>query len=124
MGSVTSLPGGLAYLTQPGGLLSTLSSAISTSQLQSASPEDLVSLSLAALQAQQTDGLFGVSPENPGPAGNTNDTSILSGVASAALTNATPEEKAELSNQAVRFQQVQALFDPPVAISAGFNLIA
>ena len=134
MGSVTSLPGGLAYLTQPGGLLSTLSSALSTSELQSASPEDLVSLSLAALQAQETDGLFGVSPANSGAAGlpvaaddttgNTNASSLLSGIASADLTNATPQEKAELSNEAVRFQQVQALFDPSLPTSAGFSLIA
>jgi hypothetical protein len=134
MGSVTSLPGGLAYLTQPGGLLSTLSSAISTSELQSASPEDLVSLSLAALQAQETDGLFGVSPANQGtaglpwsandPAGDSNEGSILSGIASADLTNATPQEKAEISNQTVRFQQAEALFNPPPATSPGFNLIA
>jgi hypothetical protein len=121
MGSVTSLPDGLAYLTQPGGLLSTLSSAISTSELQSSSPEDLVSLSLAALQAQEADGLLGASTANPGTAGNTNDASILSLVASADLANATPQEKADLSNQAVRFQQVQALFDPPPPT---FNLIA
>jgi hypothetical protein len=134
MGSVTSLPGGLAYLTQPGGLLSSLSSVISTSELQSASPEDLVSLSLAALQAQETDGLFGVSAANSGTAGlpaaaadttsNTNTTNLPSGIASADLTNATPQEKAELSSQAVRLQQVQALFDPPRPTSPGFNLIA
>jgi hypothetical protein len=113
MGSVTSLPSGLADLTQPGGLLSSLSSAISTSQLQSSSPEDLVSLSLAALQAQEADGLLVAAPAA--------DSSILSGIASADLTDASPREKAELSNQEVRFQQVEALFDPPPPT---FNLIA
>jgi hypothetical protein len=122
MGSVTSLPSGLAYLTQPGGLLSTLSSAISPSELQSASPEDLVSLSLAALQSQETDGLFGISPTNPGT--DPGEGSILSGIASAALTGATPQQKAELSNQAVHFQQIQALFDPPLQTSGDFNMIA
>jgi hypothetical protein len=127
MGSVTSLPNGLAYLTQPGGLLSTLSSAISTSELQSSSPEDLVSVSLAALQAQEADGLLGVSPGNQGTAGlpavggGANEASLLSLVASADLTNATPQENVELSNQAVRFQQVQALFGPPPPT---INLIA
>ena len=113
MGSISNLPGGLAYLTQPGGLLSNLSSVISTSELQSASPEDLVSLSLAALQAQQTDGLFGVTPANPGTAEGL-----------AAIASDTPQQKTEISNQAVLDQQVQALFDPPTATSPGFNLIA
>jgi hypothetical protein len=121
MGSVTSLPSGLAYLTQQGGLLSTLPPAISKSALQSASPQDIVSLSLAALQTQETNGLFGISPANPGTAGLP---AAAGGIASADLTNATPQEKAEISDQAVRFQQAQALFDPPLATSPGFNLIA
>jgi hypothetical protein len=120
MGSVTSLPSGLAYLTQPGGLLSTLSPAISTSELQSASPEDLVSLSLAAIQAQEVDGLFGVSPANPGTAGLP---AAASGVPSADLSNATPQEQADINDQALSLQQAQALFNPPAATSANFNLI-
>src|SRR5580698_24650 len=111
MGSVTSLSSGLAYLTQPGGLLSTLPAAISTSELQSASPEDIVSLSLSALQAQVADGLFGVSPANPNAtglpvtAGSTSNTSVLPGVASTDLSNATPQENAEINDQALSLQQ-------------------
>jgi hypothetical protein len=132
MGSVASVPSGLAYLTQPGGLLSTLSPAISTSELQSASPEDIVSLSVAAIQAQIADGLLGVSPTNPTPAelpvtagdttGNTSNTSVLPGVASADLTNATPQQNAEINDQALSLQQAQALFDPTPATSSIFNL--
>jgi hypothetical protein len=111
MGSVSSLPSGLAYLTQPGGVLSNLPSSVSTADLQSASPEDIVSLSLAAIQAQNVDGLFGVSPTDSGTADSTNENSILSLLGSAALTNATPQEKAEISAQAVSSQQIQALFN-------------
>src|ERR1700727_1807195 len=103
MGSVASVSSGLAYLTQPGGLLSGLSPSISTSELQSASPQDIVSLSLAAIQVQVADGLFGVSPQNSGiaelpllgdnTASNTAatanaPTSVLPGVSSADLSNA------------------------------------
>lgn len=132
MGSISNLPSGLAYLTQPGGLLSALSPAISTSQLQTASPQDLVSLSVAAVQAQITDGLFGISPTNSGsvelPAvggntsGNTN-ASILPGVASADLANATPQEKARINDQTLQLQQVQGLFNPSLATSPSINLI-
>jgi hypothetical protein len=127
MGSVTNLPGGLAYLTQPGGLLSNLSPAIS-SALASASPQDLVTLSVAAIQAQQADGLLGVSPPNPGTAGlipiagNTNNNSILSLVGAADLTNATSQERAALSEQAVNLQQVEGLFDPVLPTAPNFNL--
>ena len=120
MGSVTSLSSGLAYLTQPGGLLSNLPAAVSTPALQSASPQDIVSLSVAALQAQETDGLFGVSQANsaiPGLSG------VSTGLPAADLTNATPQEQAQISDQALLYQQAQALFDPPSATSANANLI-
>jgi hypothetical protein len=130
MGSVTSLPSGLAYLTQPGGLLSNLSPAISTSELQSASPQDIVSLSVAAIQAQEADGLFGVSPANstsgiPGLPGVANSAAgVTAGIPAADLTNATPQEQAQISDQSLLYQQAQALFDPPSATSANAGLVA
>ena len=39
MGSITNSLNGLSYLTQPGGLLSSLPASISTAVLQSASPK-------------------------------------------------------------------------------------
>jgi hypothetical protein len=119
MGSIATLPNGLAYLTQPGGLLSNLPSSISASDLQSASPQDIVSLSVAAIQAQQVEGLFGVSASS-----GTTATSILPGVSSADLTNATAQQKAALNDQALLLQQTQALFDPQLPTSASLNLSA
>jgi len=58
MGSITNSLNGLSYLTQPGGLLSSLPAPISTAALQSASPQDVVSLSVAALQKQEVDGIL------------------------------------------------------------------
>jgi hypothetical protein len=134
MGSVTSLPSGLAYLTQPGGLLSNLPAGISTSVLQSASPQDIVSLSLAAIQAQEVGGLFGVSPATSNSAipGLPAATGVASGVTSgvtagipaADLTNATPQEQAQISDQSLLYQQAQALFDPTSATSTNVNLNA
>jgi hypothetical protein len=118
----------LAYLTQPGGLLSNLPYAISTADLQSASPEDTVSLSLAAIQAQEADGLFGVSPTGQSATGlpvvsdDASDTTILPGVSPADLSQATPQENAAINDQALLLQQSQALFDPPSATSTLFNL--
>jgi hypothetical protein len=42
MGSIANSLNGLSYLTQPGGLLSSLPAPISTAVLQSASPQDVV----------------------------------------------------------------------------------
>lgn len=61
MGSITNSLNGLSYLTRPGGLLSSLPASISAAVLQSASPQDVVSLSVAALQTQEVDGIFGIS---------------------------------------------------------------
>ena|ERR1700722_16962012 len=130
MGSVTSLPSGLAYLTQPGGLLSNLPAGISTSVLQSASPQDIVSLSLAAIQAQEVGGLFGVSPATsnsgiPGlPAATGVTSGVTAGIPPADLTNATPQEQAQISDQSLLYQQAQALFDPTSATSTNVNLNA
>jgi hypothetical protein len=110
MGSVTNLPSGLTYLTQAGGLLSNLPSTVSVSALQSASPEDIVSLSLAAIQAQQAEGLFGVPPtsESAGPLpvalSGSEVGSILPGVSSADLIDATPQENASINNQSLLLQ--------------------
>jgi len=127
MGSVTSPASGLAYLTQPGGLLSNLPSAISTSALQSASPQDIVSLSAAAIQVQITDGLFGISSSNPAVPGlpltanSGANSSILPGISSADLTNATPQQQAAINDEALSLQQTQALFNPPT--SSNLSLI-
>jgi hypothetical protein len=103
MGSVTNSPSGLTYLTQPGGLLSNLTRTVSASTLQSASPQDIVNLSLAAIQAQQADGLFGAAPSNP-------ESSSLPDVSPTDLTGATPTEQTSINAQTILLQQAQALF--------------
>ncbi|HLJ16191.1 MAG TPA: hypothetical protein VKV15_16955 [Bryobacteraceae bacterium] len=49
----------LSLLTQPGSPLSSIAATLPSNVLQNASSEDLVSLSNAAFQLQQVDGLFG-----------------------------------------------------------------
>ncbi|MBV8730417.1 MAG: hypothetical protein JO336_11485 [Acidobacteriia bacterium] len=114
MGSVTNSLSGLSYLTQPGGVLSNLPPAINE-ELSSAPTQDVVSLSNAAVQTQEVDGLFGVAssatetsaPELPvlSP-----QTYALPGVSSADLANATPQQQAEINIQALYLQQVEGLF--------------
>jgi len=109
MGTVSS--SGLSYLTQQGGLLANLSPAVSLSALQSASPEDVASLSQAAVQAQQADGLFGIPQADqsgvtlPATSGVPSDGAILPGVSTADLSNATPQEKGAINDQALLLQQ-------------------
>jgi hypothetical protein len=91
---MASIPNGLSYLTQPGGLLSSLPAAVPAAVLLKASAQDLVTLSAAALQAQEVDGLFGIAQP-----------SSLAPVATAA----------DASNQATLMQQVQRLFNLPTS---------
>ncbi len=117
MGTVSST--GLSYLTQQGGLLANLSPAVSLSALQSASPEDVVSLSQTAVQAQQVDVLFGIPQAGqsgvtlPATAAAPSDGVILPGVSSADLSNATPQEKGAINGAAALLQQAQELFGEP-----------
>ena len=142
MGSVSSLPNGLSVLTQPGGILSSLPTPISASTLQSATPQDVISLSRAAVQSQDATYLFGpppasqsavalpvtstTSPSTSAPStttsGNAAATSILPGVAASDLNNATPQEKAAVNDQALQLQQVQTLFNPTLPTSPNINL--
>ncbi|MGD1070513.1 MAG: hypothetical protein ABSB15_10270 [Bryobacteraceae bacterium] len=125
MGSVANSLNGLTYLTQPGGLLSNLPSAVSTSALQSASPEDIVSLSVAAVQAQEVSGLFGIAQtaqvpvELPVTSVGTAGGSILPGVSPADLSGATPQEQNEINGQYLLLQQAQILFGEPLATPSG-----
>lgn len=92
MASIPNSPAGLTYLTQPGGILSNLPAGVTPAKLQSASPQDIVSLSVAAIQAQQVDGLFGINPPTPS-----------TGSSAATATSAT-------SSQSLQAQEIQALF--------------
>jgi len=105
MGSITGLPGSLAPFSQPGGLLSALSSAITSSDQEANSPVDLVSLSVAAVQSQETAAFPGAAKPS-----NASGNSILSLVGAADQTSASPQQKVEITEQAVRFQETQALF--------------
>ena len=59
----------LSLLTQPGSALSSIAATLPSNVLQNASAEDLVSLSNAAFQLQQIDGLFGgANPSTTEPA--------------------------------------------------------
>ena len=120
MGTVSST--GLSYLTQQGGLLANLSPIfVSLSTLQSASPKDVVSLSEAAVQAQQVDVLFGVPGGNqsgvtlPVTSAAPSDGVILPGVSSADLSNATPQQEGAINGDAALLQQAQELFGEPSA---------
>jgi hypothetical protein len=115
--SAISSTAGLAYLTQSGGVLSNLPSGVSASTLKSASPQDVVSLSQAAIEAQQANGLFGTTttPPNlyglPVTSSPTTGTNLLPGVSTADLTNATPQENSALNAQALQLQQAQSIFN-------------
>jgi hypothetical protein len=130
MGSITSSLNGLSYLTQPGGLLSSLPAPISTAALQSASPQDVVNISVAALQTQEVDGIFGISqpsqttlpvlPVASEPA--TQSTAVLPGVAASDLASATPQQQASINDQALLLQQVQGLFGAATSASGTISL--
>jgi len=117
MGTVSN--SGLSYLTQQGGLLANLSPAVSLSALQSASQEDVVSLSQAAVEAQQVDVLFGIPQADqsgvtlPAVSAAPSDGVILPGVSSADLSNATPQEGSAINGEALLLQQAQQLFGEP-----------
>jgi hypothetical protein len=117
---------GLSYLTQPGGPLSSAAAWMSPAELKSASPHDLVTLSMAALQAQEVNGLFGISQSRntlPAlPIAFAPPTDLLPGVAPADLLNATPQEQAAVNNQALLLQQVQGLFGEPTSVTGKTNL--
>jgi hypothetical protein len=125
MGSVTNSLSGLNYLMQQGGPLSSLAAQMSPAQLQSAQPRDVVSLSMAAIQTQEVEGLFGISqpsqttlpalPVLPIASPSQSATDVLPGVASADLTNATAQEQSAINNQALALQQVQGLFAEPAS---------
>ena len=127
MGSVTNSLSGLAYLMESGGPLSGLAGRMSPAQLQSAQPQDLVSLGMAAIGTQEMEGLFGTShssqtrlpalPVQPtaydSTSASSSATDMLPGVAAADLTNATPQERFAINHQALLLQQVQGLFAEP-----------
>ncbi len=122
MGSITNSTTGLSYLTQPGGVLSNLPASISQ-DLATASPQDIVTLSDAALQTQDVDGLFGLDQNTTSSAvtlpilsGTTSD--ALPGVATADLTNATPQQQTAVNTQALGLEEVQGLFGGTTSTSS------
>ena len=129
MGSLTNALPGLSYLTQPGGVLSNLPSAISE-DLSTAPAQDVVSLSDAAVQTQEVDGLFGVAPSAPQtsapelPVLSPQTTNPLPGVSSADLANATPQQQAGINRQALSLQEVQGLFGETTPPAGTTNVIA
>jgi hypothetical protein len=128
MAPVTSSTNGLPYLTQPGGPLSDLPAPISASTLESATPQDLVSLSANALETQEVDGLLGLSQAAQGslpglPLASPQAGSLLPGVSAADLSNATAQEQATITDEASILQQVQALFTGPAGTGGAVNVI-
>jgi len=128
MGSISNSLTGLSYLMQQGGPLASLSAQLTPAQLQSAPAKDVVSLSMAALQAQQVDGLFGIAPASqttlpalPIDNTSTSPTTLLPGVASADLTNASPQEQSSINDQALALQQVQGLFAIPASTAGSID---
>ncbi|MFN7995236.1 MAG: hypothetical protein U0Q18_16625 [Bryobacteraceae bacterium] len=128
MGSIPSSFSALSYLTAPGGLLSNLPSAVSPSALSSASPQDLVTISAAALEAQIAESLFG-SPQAGStaaislPVSSTGQGTVLPGVSSADLTNASAQEQTAINVEALVLQQVQSLFGQPASTTGSLSLL-
>jgi hypothetical protein len=83
-----------------------------------------VTLSAAALQAQEVDGIFGISPTNQGtiqlPTLESEATGAnpLPGVSSDDLKNATPQQQYAINSQALALQEAQELFNPSTTASA------
>ncbi|HUI56319.1 MAG TPA: hypothetical protein VLY04_15195 [Bryobacteraceae bacterium] len=146
MGSVSNLPSGIAFLTQPGtGLLADLPVQLSSSALQSASQQDLVELASSALQMQQVDGIFGITSASQGssalpaytpalqagattPAASLTEPSgasleLPTGVSGAELANATPVQQAAVADQTAQQQLVQALFYPTSSLPGTTNIV-
>jgi hypothetical protein len=128
MGSIPSSMSGLSYLTTPGGLLSNLPSPVSPSDLSSASPQDLVTISAAALEAQVVDSLFGGS--QPGstatislPVTSTGQGTVLPGVSSADLINATAQQQTAINVEALLLQQVESLFGQTASTTGTVSLL-
>lgn len=134
MGSVSSA--GLSFLTQSGGLLSDLPAPLSATALQSAPEHDVVALSSAALQLQQVDGILGLTPPSssaitpetftPQAVSDATSTSpvslsLPSGVSSADLTNATPQQESTIANATNEQQLVQSLFYPAASSSPSIS---
>ena len=88
----------------------------------------MVTLSVAALQKQEVDGIFGISQasQNTLPtvsAAATSATDVLPGISAADMTNATPQEQVSINGQALLLQQVQGLFGEPTSLTGTTNLI-
>jgi hypothetical protein len=128
MGSISSVPNGITYLTP---LVDSVAQSPSSQSmgkiLQSASPSDAAELSQAALQLQQATGIFGLSvPQSttaPLPGGAIG-APLPSGVSAADLTNATPDQQATIAEQAQALQQVQNMFYPPLTPPKNLNVLA
>jgi len=131
MASVNNSLTGLSVLMQQGGPLSSLSTRMSPAQLESAPSKDIVSLSMAALHSQEADGLFGVTPASQTtlpvlPAastpGSASPDTLLPGVSSADMANATPQEQSSLNDSALALQQAQALFAQPASTTGSTSV--
>jgi hypothetical protein len=107
MGTISVSPASLAILTTQGAPLSSLPAQVSSAVLQNATPEDVVSLSEAAIQGQNVAALFGASPDDstglytPAPQQSSGFQSLLA--------NASPEQQAAYDNSLNQLQTAQAL---------------
>jgi hypothetical protein len=128
MGSISTVPNGITYLTP---LVDSVSNSPSSQSmgkiLQSASPSDAAEMSKSALQLQEATGIFGLqappSTAVPLPGGATG-AALPSGVAAADVTNATPDQQATIAEQAQALQQVQNMFYPPLNTPTNLNMLA
>lgn len=114
MGTISNAINGLSYLTQPGGVLSNEPTSI-VDELQTAPQQDVVTLSDAAIDAQEVSGFLGLPlPEQYTgatlPALSASTTDVLPGVANADLTNATPQQQDAINTDAAGLQEAEGLF--------------
>jgi len=127
MGSISTVPNGISYLTPlVEGVSSSPSSQTMGKILQSASPSDAAKMSEAALQLQESTGIFGLptTQSTVSLPGGATGAPLPSGVAAADVANATPDQQATIAEQAQSLQQVQNMFYPPLSTPANLNVLA
>lgn len=129
MGSISNVPNGINYLTQFVGSVANLPSSQNIGKiLQSASPTEAAQISQDALQLQETNGILGLPTNQSTTAdislpGGASGAALPSGVSTADIANATPNQQATIAEQAQQLQQVQNMFYPPLSTPNNVNVL-
>ena len=118
MGSISSVPNGIAYLPPFVNSVSGGPSSPTVGKfLQSATPSDAAEMSKSALQLQEAAPEFSGLQTPPAPpcrSGRSHRSALPSGVSASDITNATPDQQAPIAEQAQALQHVERQFYPPL----------